>query len=80
MYPLLQLDCSLFNMTANPSIFQDDRCINYLPIVTVHDAPSDTYTAWYVDMPYLVVQAKNKEQVRERLIDAFKITLKYYKR
>jgi predicted RNase H-like HicB family nuclease len=54
-------------MTANPSIFSDDRSIQSLPIATVRDAVTGTYTAWYVDMPYLVVQGENKEDAKERL-------------
>lgn len=67
-------------MTANPSVFSDDRCIQQLKVTTVHDTLSGTYTAFYVDMPYIVVQVKNEGDARERLMDVFWITLKYYKR
>jgi predicted RNase H-like HicB family nuclease len=51
--------------------FTDDRCVDVLPIVSVHDTLTGYYTAWYVDMPWLVTQVEDKAQARERLKDAF---------
>lgn len=55
-------------MTANPSIFPDARS-PIQNITYVLDDPSGTYTAFYDDLPGLVVQAKDKQQARERLKD-----------
>lgn len=57
-------------MTANLDIFGEDRSISHLAIASVRDTQTGAYTAWYVDMPYLVVQGDNKEEVKERLKDA----------
>lgn len=67
-------------MTANPFAFSDDRCIQQLRVATVKDTLSGSYTAFYVDMPYIVVQVKNEGDARKMLIDVFWLTLKYYKR
>jgi predicted RNase H-like HicB family nuclease len=56
--------------------FTDDRCVDILSIASVHDTLTEYYTAWYVDMPFLVTQVEDKEQARERLKDAFVIYIK----
>lgn len=63
-------------MTANPSIFTPDRCIGILPIATVHDTLTGMYTAWYPDMPWLIVQVEDKEQARDELREVMVVYLK----
>lgn len=54
-------------MTTSPHTFTDDRSIDSLPIASIRDPVSGHYAAYYVDMPWLVVQVKDKEQIREKL-------------
>lgn len=51
--------------------FTDDRHVDALPIASVYDKLTGYHTAWYVDMPWLVVKVEDIEQAREQLKDAF---------
>lgn len=62
-------------MTANPSIFSDDRSIDSLPIKGVKDTLTGYYTAWFPDLPFLVVQVENIEQAREQLEELLMVYL-----
>jgi hypothetical protein len=63
-------------MTANPYTFSPGRSIDSLAIASICDPKSGYYTAYYVDMPFLVVQVRVKEQAQERLRDALMMYLK----
>lgn len=52
------------------------RSIHSLDIVYVRDRATGQYTAYYNDMPFLVVQAGSEKEAEERLKDLMIIYLR----
>jgi predicted RNase H-like HicB family nuclease len=51
-----------------------------LTAIYLHDAKTDTYTGYFPNHPGIIVQSNDVQELREKLVKAFSVFLKYWSR